>query len=142
MIRLILFIAFWLPLACRADEPKLKTIDYLRLTLETQKSDTILLTQTSIDGNVGYFLSYTAGDRLLKKTALDKNLHSQLNVNFKRALSESRQKDLLTYTTTCGQPLSLKTKSVERTMCLDLASPQEREAIAKWWREVRSLLRI
>lgn len=142
MIRSFLIFLISLPFITFAKAPALRVDLYSRYTIGYDQPETVLITKSTLDKETGYFLTYIANGKLKKKTALDRQLYDQLLSGFDRSISEVRQKSISIETTDCGQSLLLKTNQVERTMCLDSASPQEREAIAKWWKEIRTLLQI
>lgn len=127
---------------------QIKTERYFRVTLAKTVPETVLVTDSTLDGERTYFLSYSVQGRVQKKIVIDKAQHDELIAEFEKTLSEARQKRLGALIVSCGQPLEVKQRKAaegeptDRRLCLDGATKLEQQAVGKWWLNIRSILRL
>jgi hypothetical protein len=146
MNRLLVFIA--LSLFTFAANAQIKTESFLRLKLGKGASETVLLTDSLLDGEKVHFASYSIDGKLLKKAVIDQGTYDQLIGSFDSSITEARKKKIETQLITCGQPLEIKRRkgatgpAVEIRVCLDNATLKEQHAIGQWWGDFKSLLRL
>ena len=127
---------------------QIKTDRYFRVVLAKPIPETILLTDSTLDGERTYFVSYSIQGRMQKKLVIEKSQYDELIADFEKALPEVRQKRLGALIVSCGQPVEVKQRKTadgepsDRRLCLDGATKQEQLAVGTWWLSVRSLLRL
>jgi hypothetical protein len=108
----------------------------------------VLLTDSILDQDRAYFLSYSISGRLKKKIVIDRELYDSLVKSFGKALPELRQKRLGALIVPCGQPVEIKSRfqkegePTDRRVCLDGATQKEQAAVGQWWLNIRNLLRL